>query len=147
MRHDRIDPLPFHDPRGHGGGRDEQKGAQRHAEGQHGPVARAHFLAQLRSGDAKEGTRAEHDHAAEGRHRLFEAREQRDRAEQRSEKHRLDRDIREHGHNRENFQVHGGSASSRAAPRNPINPRQPDAPTPGRPQPPAPQRVPGVGAS
>jgi hypothetical protein len=147
MREDRIDPLPFRDPRGKGAERAKQKGAQRHAEGQHGPVARARFLEQLRSGETREAGGEDHGHAAEGRHRLFEEREQRDHAEQQSEKNRIDRDIREHGHNRENFQVRGGSASSRAAPRNPTNPREPDAPTPGEPQPPAPQRVPGVGAS
>ena len=147
MSNDRQDPLPFREPKGRGAERDKQKGAQQHAEGQHGPKARAHFLEQLRSGERRAAAADGHDHGAQGQHRLFEQREQRDEAERRSEKHRLDRDIREHGHNRENFQVQGGSASGRATPRNPINPGEPDAPTPGVPQLPPPQRVPGVGGS
>lgn len=146
MTSHRQDPLPFREPKGRGADLDRQKGAQRHAEGQHGPVARAHFLEQLRSGERR-GSAERDTHDAGGAHRLFERREQRDAAERSSEKNRLDRDIREHGHNRENFQVQGGSSSSRSAPRNRINPGKPDAPTPGEPQPPAPQRVPGVGAS
>jgi hypothetical protein len=64
---------------------------------------------------------------------LFEEREQHDEADKNSEKNRLDRDISEHGHNRDNFQVRGGSASSRAERRDHINPTEPDAPTPGSP--------------
>ena len=124
-----------------------QKGAQRHPEGAHGDKAHAHLQEQLRSGSS--GTPREDDtsHDEAGKHRLFEGREQHDEADRNSEKNRLDRDITEHGHNRENFQVEGGSASSRAMPRNPINPENPDAPTPGLEQPPPPKRVPGVGAS
>ena len=144
---EREDPVPFTPPRAKGPGRDKQKGAQRHAEGQHGPKARAHLLEQFRSGETRAPAGDDRSHGAAGTNRLFERREQRDHAEQRSEKNRLDRDVRDHGHNRENFQVRGGSASARATPRNPINPGEPDAPTPGVPQPPAPQRVPGVGAS
>ena len=147
MRSDRLDPLPFREPRGHGTKRDKQKGAQQHAEGQHGPVARAHLLEQLRSGERRTARGRVHTHDEHGKHRLFERRVQHDVAERDSEKHRLDRDIRAHAHNRENFQVRGGSASSAAMPRNPINPGDPDAPTPGVPQPPAPQRVPGYGGS
>lgn len=77
-------------------------------------------------------------HEGDGDHRLFERREQHDDAEQASEKTRLSRDIDQHDHNRENFQVEGGSASARATPRNPINPEHPDAPTPGTEQPPPP---------
>ena len=124
-----------------------QKGAQRHAEGTHGPKAREHFLEQLKSGERVDSGGGNAKHAADGKSRLFERREQHDEADRNSEKNRLDRDIREHGHNRENFQVRGGSASSRAMPRNPINPGEPDEPTPGNPQPPLPKRVPGIGGS
>lgn len=86
-------------------------------------------------------------HPTDGEHRLFEGREQHDNAEQNSEKNRLDKDIEEHDHNRENFQVRGGSASARAMPPNPINPGEPDAPTPGKEPAERPQRVPGVGGS
>jgi hypothetical protein len=144
---EREDPVPFAPPRAKGVERGKQKGAQRHGEGQHGPKARSHLLEQFRSGETKEAAGDDHDHDAEGKHRLFQGREQRDHAEQRSEKGRLDRDVREHDHNRENFQVRGGSASARATPRNPIHPGEPDAATPGVPQAAPPQRVPGVGAS
>lgn len=133
-----------------GADRGRQKGAQQHAEGQHGPKAHERIQEELRSGESGEARGANDargSHDEEGKHRLFERREQRDEAERHSEKNRLDRDIREHDHNRENFQVRGGAASSRAMPRNPINPGEPDAATPGPDQPPPPQRVPGVGGS
>lgn len=152
MTDDRQDPLPFRDPKGTGAKQrkqkgSKQKGSQRHAEGMHGPTARAHLLDQIQSGPSGTAEEADRSHSAAGKHRLFEDREQRDEADKNSDKNRLDRDIRDHGHNRENFQVPGGSASSRAMPRNPINPGEPDAPTPGTEQPPAPTRVPGFGAS
>jgi len=147
MMSKREDPVPFAPPRAKGVERGKQKGAQRHGEGQHGPAARAHLLGQFRSGERKAPAGGARGHEPDGGHRLFERREQRDHAEQRSEKNRLDRDVREHGHNRENFQARGGSASARATPRNRINPGEPDAPTPGVPQAAPPQRVPGVGAS
>lgn len=147
MTDDRQDPVPFTPPKGKGAKQRKQKGAQQHAEGMHGPKARAHLLEQLQSGPSGTAEEADHSHDADGKHRLFEGREQHDEADRNSDKNRLDRDIRDHGHNRENFQVQGGSSSSRAMPRNPTNPGEPDAPTPGLEQPPAPQRVPGVGAS
>ena len=114
----------------------QQKGAQRHAEGQHGKKAHAHLIDQLESGASgnDSGPQSGQDrdkHDEDGKHRLFEGREQHDEADKNSEKNRLERDIQDHGHNRENFQVRGGSASSRAMPRNPTNPGNPDAPTPG----------------
>ena len=144
----RQDPAPKVKPGGKGAKRGTQEGAQQHAEGSHGPKARAAFLEQIQSGG---GTEPQGDdrgqHEEKGKHRLFEQREQHDEADRNSEKNRLERDIDGHGHNRENFQVRGGSASSRAMPRNPINPTEPDAETPGESQPPPPQRVPGYGAS
>jgi hypothetical protein len=147
MANDERDPVPFTPPRGKGATQRKQKGAQQHAEGMQGPKARAHLMEQLRSGPSGTAAQPDHSHGDEGKHRLFEGREQHDEADRNSEKNRLSRDIRDHGHNRENFQVPGGSASSRAMPRNPINPGEPDAPTPGVPQAPPPRRVPGVGAS
>lgn len=77
-----------------------QKGAQDHAEGQHGSKTRDKFLEQLHSGN---GTAPEappnpvepaksiaHHNAA---HRLFEERQQHDEAEKNSEKTRLNREI------------------------------------------------------
>ncbi len=124
-----------------------QKGAQIHAEGQHGSKAHARLTEQLESGESGDIAAAGDLHATDGTNRLFEGREQHDEADKNSEKNRLDQDIQDHGHNRENFQVRGGSASSRAMPRNPINPGNPDAPTPGVEQADPPERVPGVGGS
>jgi hypothetical protein len=146
MARDREDPQPFDDASGNVEGRSKQKGQQRHAEGMHGPKARARLLEQLESGESREPRAAPSaDHGTEGKHRLFEQREQHDEADRNSEKNRLSRDISAHGHNRDNFQVPGGSGSSRAERRNPINPGDPDAPTPGEPMPPPPDRTTGRG--
>ena len=127
-----------------------QKGAQRHAEGQHGPKTRAAFIEQLQSGPSGSEDAAESaGHDTAGENRLFERREQHDEAELNSEKMRLDRDIQDHGHVRENFQVRGGAESHPAMPRSHINPERPDAPNPSSELGPdeTPTRVPGVGGS
>ena len=146
MADDRNDPVPFEEPTGTDAGRGSQKGAQQHAQGMHGPKSRAHLRDQLQSGDDREAdSRSARDAASHddpGKNRLFEQREQRDEAERNSEKNRLDKDIQDHDHNRDNFQVRGGAASSRAARRSHINPGEPDAPTPGLKMPPPPDRVP-----
>lgn len=139
MAEDRKDPVPYEGPRA---SKSKQKGAQQHAEGSQGPKTRAHLKAQLESGPSGTDEATRHAHDDKGKNRLFEQREQRDEAEKNSEKNRLDQDIQDHGHNRENFQVRGGAASSRAEKRNPINPENPDAPTPGLDMPPPPDRVP-----
>lgn len=144
MTDDQQDPIPFDPPTGKRG---KQKGAQQHADGMQGPKARAAFLEQLQSGTSQAPADAGHPHDSTGKQRLFEQREQHDEADKNSEKNRLDRDISEHGHNRDNFQVRGGAASSRAARRDHINPTEPDAPTPGPASSPSPTRVPGVGGS
>lgn len=112
------------DPRG------KQQGAQEHAEGQHGPEARARFLEEIQASppDATDvqGDQDRTNHPPDGEHRLFERREQRDPAERASEKNRLDKDIDDHGHVRENFQVRGGAASHSALPREHIDPANPD---------------------
>jgi hypothetical protein len=114
-----------------------QKGAQRHAEGQHGDKT-LEALEQINNSDAaheaaaankaqravndpnRDGKRGEiageqHEQMLErggdGRHRLFENREQFDEAEMHSEKTRLSRDANRHEHDRENFQIEGGAES------------------------------------
>jgi hypothetical protein len=147
MSNDIPDPVPY-DPPSDPGDPGSRKGGQQHAEGMQGPKTRAKFLEQLHSGDTGTASAAGgHAHDSPGESRLFEQREQHDEAEKNSEKNRLERDIDQHGHNRDNFQVKGGSASSRAERRDHINPTEPDAPTPGGQMPPPPIRVPGVGAS
>lgn len=119
-------PKHSNDPRG------EQKGAQPHAEGQQGPKAREAFLAGIsdhsrRDAEAEESRSArdpradgsdadDHERRIEnpdlnrdGKHRLFENRTQHDEAEQGSERNRRDRDVNRHGHDREEFQGHGGT--------------------------------------
>ncbi len=128
-----------------------QKGAQQHAEGAHGPKTQRAHLEQLQSGTPAVKGPDQHDAASHdnpGGNRLFERRDQHDHAEKNSEKNRIDRDIRDHGHVRENFQVRGGAESHPAMPRSRINPGNPDepnsadGPTPDE----SPARVPGTGA-
>lgn len=146
MADDRNDPVRFDDPGDGSRGRSNQKGAQQHAQGGHGPKARARLREQLESGSGgDDAPREQHDptsHDEAGKHRLFERREQHDEADSNSEKNRLQKDIQDHDHNRENFQVRGGAESSRAERSSHINPENPDAPTPGLKMPPPPDRVP-----
>lgn len=90
--------------------RGNQKGAQRHAEGQQGEKTRSRQQEQLHSGSKarEEGTERDTHHPTDGRHRLFEQREQHDEAEQNSEKNRLSSDSDAHGHDRTDFQAPGG---------------------------------------
>lgn len=74
--------------------RGKQKGAQRHAESDHGPKTHAHLMKQLRSGPREEPEsvrieRARTEAAYEGRRRLVENRTQHDDAELKSERTRL----------------------------------------------------------
>lgn len=95
----------------------EQKGAQRHAEGQHGTKTHRALIEQLQSRPREEeghDTRGLHD--TPGKHRLFEAREQHDEADRQREKNRLEKDIQDHKHDRSQFQVRGGKASHPALP-------------------------------
>jgi hypothetical protein len=69
----------------------QQKGAQTHAEGQHGAKAHARFIESLhesREPSASEMTTG----SADGGHRLHEDRQQHDEADKNSEKNRLNRD-------------------------------------------------------
>lgn len=104
--------------------RGDQKGAQEHAEGQHGPKAREAFLAGVadhsrRAGpedpQARGDNKDEHERRIEnpganrdGGHRLFENRTQHDEAEKNSEKNRRDADMRAHRHDADEFQGPGG---------------------------------------
>jgi hypothetical protein len=112
-----------------------QKGSQAHAEGQHGEKTRQRLKEQINDNGAQEETesqRAANDpnrfgkrtdaaaapHEGEleggdlgrsGERRLVEGRQQHDEAEKNSENTRLSRDIDRHGHDREEFQVPGGT--------------------------------------
>jgi hypothetical protein len=124
-----------------------QKGAQRHAEGQQGPKTTRRQIEQFESGPSGETARQDAQHPTDGKHRLFERREQHDEADLNSEKNRLSRDIEAHDHVRENFQVQGGAKNVRVESHHAINPGQPDEPQPGPKGAPRPKRVPGEGAS
>ena len=113
--------------------RGEQKGAQAHAEGQHGAVTRSQLKQQINNNGAQDETHSQreaHDpnrhgkhseeaHAVhermigqdpadrDGRHRLFEDRKQHDEADHNSDKNRLGKDVNRHGHEREQFQLEG----------------------------------------
>ena len=115
--------------------RGEQKGAQAHAEGQHGAVAREHLKQQQINNEGAEvetrsmreandpnrhGKHSEEAHALhermietvgeahDGGHRLFENRKQHDEADHNQDKNRLGIDVNRHSHNREQFQLEGG---------------------------------------
>lgn len=103
-----------------------QKGAQTHAEGQHGKKTHRALIEQLQSGTTREASNPENDHGTEGKHRLFEQREQHDEADKNSEKNRLESDIQDHKHVRENFQVRGGAHNHPAMPSRGIKPHAPD---------------------
>ena len=123
--------------------RGEQKGAQAHAEGQHGGVAREHIKSQINNDGAEDethgapraagdpnrhGKHSEEAHAVheamidapvennDGRHRLFENRKQHDEADHNQDKNRLGKDVNRHGHNREQFQLEGGRETHPALP-------------------------------
>ena len=67
-----------------------QKGAQRHAEGAHGPRTQQRIVEQNQ--EPREPTMSEVPvKDPVGRHRIFEGREQHDDADKNSEKNRLDR--------------------------------------------------------
>ncbi|HZF67424.1 MAG TPA: hypothetical protein VEZ47_05275 [Gemmatirosa sp.] len=123
--------------------RGEQKGAQAHAEGQHGPKAYEARKAQIsnKHDDASDGAqlgpraandprhqtnqseaaqheRTMHDPSArDGRHELVENRLQHDEAEKNSEKNRLIIDAERHGHDPEGLQIPGGRETHPALPQ------------------------------
>ena len=123
--------------------RGEQKGAQAHAEGQHGAVAREHLKQQINNDGAevetqsmreandpnRHGKHSEEAHSLhermidtvgeehDGRHRLFENRKQHDEADHNQDKNRLGKDVNRHGHDREQFQLEGGRETHPALPQ------------------------------
>jgi hypothetical protein len=126
-------PKHSNDPRG------EQKGAQQHAEGQHGPKAFEAKKLEVAYGgaDKPEGPRKANDPRAkdgsdhdlherkigdpagqrDGGHRLWENRVQHDEADRAAEKNRRIIDVDRHGHDPEQFQIPGGNESHPAVPR------------------------------
>ena len=113
--------------------RGEQQGAQQHAEGLHGEKTLSRLREEPNQGaDPQERSqRAAHDpnahgkpsaepHAVhedylengelarDGRHPLFENRKEHDEADRNQNKNRLDKDVREHKHDRDRFQLEGG---------------------------------------
>lgn len=70
-----------------------QKGAQHHAEGQHGSKAHSRFIESLHEGGEQAPIELGPP-AADGGHRLHEDREQHDEAEKNSEKNRLEREVK-----------------------------------------------------
>ncbi len=93
--------------------RGKQKGAQVHAEGQHGSKTHSHFLEQLHSGPSgeerqKENAAGDPTHADPSKQRLFGDREQHDEADKNQDKNRLMRDVDRHDHDRDQLQVPGG---------------------------------------
>ena len=115
-----------------GGRKGRQKGAQRHAEGEHGEKTRARLREDLQSRPSERGEpeSAPHESPDPASERLFSGREQHDEAELNSEKTRLSRDIDRHGHVRENFQVVCGAEAHPVMPGSSTIPEQPDRPNP-----------------
>ena len=128
-------PKHSDDPRG------EQKGAQVHAEGQHGERTRSRIREQINAEGAQDETQSQraagdpnrksrgeesrtvHERylenqelARDGRHRLMEGRHQHDEAERKSDKNRLTIDVNAHKHDKERFQVPGGRETHPALP-------------------------------
>ncbi len=95
-----------------------QKGAQRHAEGDHGQKTHRAIIEQLqsRSRDSNNENKPSTLHDSPGKHRLFEDREQHDEANIQRGKNRLAKDIQDHKHDRGQFQVPGGKATHPALP-------------------------------
>lgn len=97
--------------------RSGQRGPQAHGEGQHGSKTHDAFVDQLHAGtagrerDEKESLsepRGSQDNP-EGKHRIFEGRQQHDEADKNSEKNRLVKEIdRRDDLEREDHQVPGG---------------------------------------
>jgi hypothetical protein len=117
-----------------------QKGAQAHAEGQHGDRT-LNRLREMTNNEGSEsetpsqreasdpnrhGKRTDEAHAVhesrmeggepDGGHRLFENRHQHDPADRASGKNRLVKDVEKHGHEREQFQIPGGRETHPALP-------------------------------
>jgi hypothetical protein len=109
----------------------KQKGAQQHAQGEHGEKTRARIKEIIQTKPEEPEPMEQRPHRDPAKNRLFSRRGQHDPAEEQSDKTRLSRDIDRHGHVRENFQVLGGAEAHPANPRSHIDPEHPDDPNPG----------------
>ena len=109
-------------PKHSGDDRGEQKGAQTHAEGQHGERTRSQLKQQINNnGMSAAAQAAESETAAaalvrQGKHRIYEERKQHDEADRNADKNRLMRDIDRLDLEREQFQVPDGRETHPALP-------------------------------
>lgn len=85
-----------------------QKGAQQHAEGQHGEKAHARFVEQLHQPMRDDPDDNVIHSDTTGEHRLFENREQHDEAEKNSEHNRLNAEQQKRGGGRSDDVVVNG---------------------------------------
>lgn len=89
----------------------QQKGGQRHAEGEHGPRTKQAIRVELESGSDRDDARESGPRAPRpGGRKIYEDRQQHDEADKNSEKNRLARDA-DAGRD--------ADAAARPAPRNP----------------------------
>jgi hypothetical protein len=98
--------------------RGEQKGAQGHPEGGHGPKTRRELVRELESSSPEEpfGERPEDRMERPGKHRLEEGREQHDEAHLNADKTRLSRKLDREDRDRGDYQVKGGDTRHPALP-------------------------------
>lgn len=96
----------------------EQKGAQGHAEGGHGPKTEAELRREFQSATPEEpaGERPEDRVQRPGKHPLTEGREQQDEADANAEKTRPSRKIEREDLERGEYQVKGGDTLHPALP-------------------------------
>lgn len=87
-----------------------QKGAQGHAEGEHGPKTRGELIREFGSSLPEEvfGERPEDRLERPGKHPIMEGREQHDEADINADKTRLSREIDRENLDRSDYQVEGG---------------------------------------
>jgi len=91
-----------------GEARGHQKGAQDHAEGQHGPKTEHRIVEELESGQHEEPCAENAPHI--GGHHLYEGRQQHDEAQKNSDKARLSKSLEDRHESRADYQVKGGDA-------------------------------------
>ena len=109
----------------------KQKGAQQHAQGEHGEKTRKRIKEIVQTKSSEPEPMEQRPHRDPAKNRLFSRRRQHDPADEQSDKNRLSRDIERHDHVRENFQVVGGAEGHPANPRSRVNPENPNEPNPG----------------
>jgi hypothetical protein len=99
-------------------GKGQQKGAQDHAEGGHGPKTEAELRREVQSSRPEEpfGERPEDELKKPGKHPLTEGGEQHDEADLNADKTRLSRKIEREDLDRGEYQVTGGDTRHPALP-------------------------------